>query len=727
VRLKHLINSGILKVFDVFKVITISLFFLFSSDGCLAQELDLYSLIDQNHITNDFLHPRFQKRVIPSNNKDQGNKEKLKQAENSGDHKAIIALSNALGLNALQKENSEAALIYFKKALSSAKKTGQAKAEAIALIECGLAEQQAKKFNSSLEWFSNAQVQLSKLSIPKLEAFLFAQLGQTHLQLGDLNTAEEFFTRASKGYAGLNADTENAASLNSAGEIQLRKNDYKRALQNFNSAMKIVESKAENKLKAVLQRNIGLVYFKKGKFEAALQSFKTSLSFDNQLLVHKLVKDACMQLFTLYSFSNDFEKADVYHEKYRSIKDSLVRAEKKKSGDAFLFQSEMEEKERVIAMLQKQYNSEVVSGDAKQMELSQLITKADVEIHQKDRALEEKTAEVQNLTKEKVLQQRDLARQELQISKQKNFKNLLLATSIIAFILILFLYNRYAFKKKSNLQLQTANDELENTLKQLRETQDQLLHSEKMASLGLLTAGIAHEIQNPLNFVINFSEGTLQVVDEFLGAKDEKEKTELAHEINTSLKKIHQHGKRAERIVKSMLQHSREGNGEKELTDINQLLYESIHLAYHGVIATHKEFQCEMIESFDKNIPKLNVIPQDLSRVFLNLANNAFYALREKGLQVNGFQSQMSIGTQLNSEFVEIRLRDNGSGIPKNKLDKIFQPFFTTKPSGQGTGLGLSMSYDIITKLHQGKIEVDSSPNEYTEFVIRLPLNISNG
>jgi len=156
-------------------------------------------------------------------------------------------------------------------------------------------------------------------------------------------------------------------------------------------------------------------------------------------------------------------------------------------------------------------------------------------------------------------------------------------------------------------------------------------------------------------------------------------------------------------------------------------LYESIHLAYHGVIATHKEFQCEMIESFDKNIPKLNVIPQDLSRVFLNLANNAFYALREKGLQVNGFQSQMSIGTQLNSEFVEIRLRDNGSGIPKNKLDKIFQPFFTTKPSGQGTGLGLSMSYDIITKLHQGKIEVDSSPNEYTEFVIRLPLNISNG
>ncbi|MBK7966957.1 MAG: GHKL domain-containing protein [Bacteroidetes bacterium] len=171
-----------------------------------------------------------------------------------------------------------------------------------------------------------------------------------------------------------------------------------------------------------------------------------------------------------------------------------------------------------------------------------------------------------------------------------------------------------------------------------------------------------------------------------------------------------------------MLQHSREGSGEKELVDLNQLLFESVNLAYHGVRATHKEFQCALVEQFDTNIPPIKVIPQDLSRVILNIANNAFYALREKSISQPAFKSELQISTSLLDQQVSISIKDNGTGIPKEKVDKIFQPFFTTKPSGQGTGLGLSMSYDIITKSHQGTIEIQSKENEFTEFIIHLPL-----
>ena len=695
--------------------------FLFSSTPLKAQVNDLNTWIQKNRITNEVRFPRFQKNIVVFTIDENATRKKLQEGQKESNSSKIISAAQALGLRLLMKNQPQNALPYFSQALEAAVKSKDAKAEIEIFVTIGLAYRLLNQNEKAFDYFKEAHQKNKSITSNETENYILSQLAQVSFELNDLKSSEEYFSRVSKSFTAQKKTTLAAISLNSLGELQLRNNDYNKSMESFKSALTGAASSNENILNGIIYRNLGLVYFKRGKFELALAEFNKSLTFDNQLLVHQLTKDACMQLFTLYSYQNNFEKADAFHEKYIGIKEFLGKRSKNKLSD-FENKWQAREKELVIDLLKKQHhNSTSVDGE-QQLELSQLITKTDLELNQKDEALEEKTAEVEQLTKENVIQQRDMARQELQLSKQKNFKNMLMGLSIAALAFLAFLYNRYLFKKKSNLKLQASNTELENTLKQLRETQDQLLQSEKMASLGLLTAGIAHEIQNPLNFVVNFSEGTLDVLSELVEAKTEQEKTELAKELNESLKKIHHHGKRAERIVKSMLQHSREGSGEKELVDINQLLYESVNLAYHGVRATHKDFQCAFKEQFESTIPPFYVIPQDLSRVFLNIANNAFYALREKTLNNPSFKSELKITTALQSNQVEIRIKDNGIGIPKEKVVKIFQPFFTTKPSGQGTGLGLSMSYDIVTKSHQGKIEIQSNENEYTEFIIQLPL-----
>ncbi|MBD0286512.1 MAG: two-component sensor histidine kinase [Flavisolibacter sp.] len=248
-----------------------------------------------------------------------------------------------------------------------------------------------------------------------------------------------------------------------------------------------------------------------------------------------------------------------------------------------------------------------------------------------------------------------------------------------------------------------------------------------MASLGELTAGIAHEIQNPLNFMNNFSEVNKELIDEMLHelAKGNKEEAEaIAGEIRENEYKINLHGRRADSIVKNMLQHSRKHTGQKEPTDINALAEEYMRLGYHGLRAKDKSFNAQLQTDFDTNIGKINVIPQDIGRVFLNLYNNAFYAVAgKKKVLKNGYEPMVSVSTRKLDNAVEISIRDNGPGISKKYTDKIFQPFFTTKPMGEGTGLGLSLSYDIITQGHGGEISVDTKEGEYAAFTIKLPLN----
>ena len=274
-------------------------------------------------------------------------------------------------------------------------------------------------------------------------------------------------------------------------------------------------------------------------------------------------------------------------------------------------------------------------------------------------------------------------------------------------------------------KLEAAKEQIEKTLVDLKQTQQQLIQSEKMASLGELTAGIAHEIQNPLNFVNNFSEVSNELLDEMkqeLERGNGQEAIEIVDNVKQNLEKILHHGKRADGIVKGMLQHSRTSSGQKELTDINALADEYLRLAYHGLRAKDKTFNAKFEIDLDKSIEKISVVPQEIGRVILNLINNAFYTVSEKKRHLNGtYEPTVIISTKRYEDKVEVKVKDNGNGIPQKVMEKIFQPFFTTKPTGQGTGLGLSLSYDIITKGHGGELKVETREGEGSEFIIQLP------
>jgi len=280
--------------------------------------------------------------------------------------------------------------------------------------------------------------------------------------------------------------------------------------------------------------------------------------------------------------------------------------------------------------------------------------------------------------------------------------------------------------EKLELKVKERTSELNQSLEELKATQSQLIQSEKMASLGELTAGIAHEIQNPLNFVNNFSEVNKELLDELEEEIDNGNYDEvkaLAKDVSANEEKIIFHGKRADGIVKGMLQHSRSSTGQKEITDINTLSDEYLRLAYHGLRAKDKSFNATLNTDFDDSIGKLNIVAQDMGRVILNLITNAFYVVKKKKEEnPKGYNPTVSVSTEKQDNMVLIKVSDNGDGVPKEVLDKIFQPFFTTKPSGEGTGLGLSLSYDIV-KAHGGELTVDTKQGEGTTFTIALPVN----
>ena len=318
------------------------------------------------------------------------------------------------------------------------------------------------------------------------------------------------------------------------------------------------------------------------------------------------------------------------------------------------------------------------------------------------------------------------------VTADKNRFVLLSLLAVLASFLIytFMLWRNNRFKQKANLKLET-------TLTELKSTQAQLIQSEKLASLGELTAGIAHEIQNPLNFVNNFSELSVDLVkdlkDEFKKPeKDEAYIDELFDDLSQNQEKINHHGKRASSIVKGMLEHSRASTGIKELTNINKLADEYLRLSYHGLRAKDKDFNATMETHFQDPLSKIEIIPQDIGRVLLNLINNAFYAVNQRhnleavktghALSLPKYQPTVTVSTQQIDNQIVIKVKDNGIGMSESVRAKVFQPFFTTKPTGQGTGLGLSLAYDIVTKGHGGTLEVLSTEGVGSEFILSLSI-----
>ena len=331
-----------------------------------------------------------------------------------------------------------------------------------------------------------------------------------------------------------------------------------------------------------------------------------------------------------------------------------------------------------------------------------------------------KEAQIQRLTKERLLRAQGARRQQQFV--------LGLGACVAVLGLVAFVLSRSnRARRRANAQLNEQKETLQTALADLQTAQNQLVQSEKMASLGELTAGIAHEIQNPLNFVNNFSEVSAELVDELLEHRQQPSpdptlEAELLTDVRQNLHKISQHGHRAAAIVRGMLEHARTSPGQKEPTDLNALLQEYGQLAYHSARAKDKAFQAQLTLALDPRLGPVAVVPQDLSRVLLNIFTNAFYAVQQKS-RVAGpeYQPEVQVRTQRTAGQVCLQIRDNGLGIPEAIRQKIFQPFFTTKPSGEGTGLGLSLSYDIITKGHGGTLGLASAEGEYTEFTIKLP------
>jgi two-component system NtrC family sensor kinase len=335
---------------------------------------------------------------------------------------------------------------------------------------------------------------------------------------------------------------------------------------------------------------------------------------------------------------------------------------------------------------------------------------------------------IQTLASQEDAHQKEIAAAKIAYQNQLKQYALIGGLGILLLVaLILFRNNRN--KRKANILLSKQKEEIQNTLSELKSTQKLLVQSEKMASLGELTAGIAHEIQNPLNFVNNFSEVNKELIGELVEEVDKgntEEAKAIANDIKENSEKINHHGKRAGDIVKGMLQHSQSSKGQKEPTDINALCDEYLRMSYHGLRAKDNGFNAIIKTDFDNSIGKINIVSQDIGRVLLNLYNNAFYAVNEKKKNADGnYQPLVTVRTSINppsgGRGAVITVTDNGSGIPKKIVDKIFQPFFTTKPTGQGTGLGLSLSYDIV-KAHGGEIKVQTKEGEGSTFIIQLPV-----
>ena len=298
---------------------------------------------------------------------------------------------------------------------------------------------------------------------------------------------------------------------------------------------------------------------------------------------------------------------------------------------------------------------------------------------------------------------------------------------------MVLIYSDITERKRSEAEIRAARDAAEAAYRELKAAQSSLIQAQKMAALGQLTAGIAHEIKNPLNFVNNFAELSVELLEELnesaapvLDTLDGDKRSEINEIIETltgNLEKIAEHGSRADGIVKSMLEHSRGVTSERREVDLNNLVEEALNLAYHGARAQDQTFNIILERDYDRNLAQIELVPQEMSRVFINLIGNGFYAATKRQREDGdpAFHPTLRVMTRDVGEAVEVHIRDNGVGIPAEIKDKLFQPFFTTKPTGEGTGLGLSISYDIVTQQHGGAIEVDSRLGEFTEFIVRLP------
>ncbi len=596
----------------------------------------------------------------------------------------------------------------------------------------------------ALEYFLNSIDFLKKFEYHDLLFEMYNLPGVCYKVLGDHVTAVSYFKKFLELYEKIKAEIGNnfhESTIRHVGYVYINLGSSLVHLKQFEEAKhflhlgkEIADQKNMPILKGRYFKNLALIDEKLNNKDGILQNRIKAFSEFQKNDIKNWASGEANLIAWLYFDKNDLETA--LHYAHQSFNLSS-----KNSGNYRHASFTLSRIYELLGQIQKSldYLKLHQQSTEKFIEKSSKNTIANAEIKN---VLENRKREIAVLEKETLLKEQKTKNQQLWIF---SIAGALLSALFVAFIL----YRNNKTKQKANAQLKRQKAKVERTLDQLKATQAQLIQSEKMASLGELTAGIAHEIQNPLNFVNNFSEINKELVNELkeeLEVGNSQLATEIANDIIENENKISHHGKRAEAIVKGMLQHSRTETGEKEPTDINALCNEYLRLSYHGLRAKDKSFNAEFKMEADKNLKKINVVPQDIGRVLLNLINNAFHAVDKKARSntpqppiggaessPNKYKPEVVVRTSSSKSpsgdsrlpdgqvGVNITVTDNGEGIPSEIKDKIFQPFFTTKPTGSGTGLGLSLSYDIV-KAHGGEISVESRKNEGTTFTILIPV-----
>ena len=683
-----------------------------------------------------------------------GELEQLSKNPNYIEDTVYLTKANELGF-LLAETNPDSAFQFLKNQIELCRKAGFQKGESDALKIYGNALQNKGDFNAALKYYQDALVIAEGIADKNLVPGILNNIGLVHYNLGNYADALSKFYDAIKGAETSGNLYVKAAALNNIASIYFEQEKLEEAKLKYKEMLEIYRKLGNQGRVILAYNNIGDVELKQNRPLEALENLRIGHRSALELESPEFIEMTARTLAGIYTALDSVEKAEKYFLQSIEIareKGYGVPYSQSLIGLADLFYKKGNYLEAYDFVNEGLIQAEQMGQPMQIRNANELLSKILEKQGNYSEALEryklfKQFSDSINNTQGKRLataleSEYEFSKRTLELEKSSLRQQWIIFSSaigLITFLVILFLVyrNRNSLNKayhnlmEKNVEIGQKNTVLENTLTQLKSTQQLLIQSEKMASLGELTAGIAHEIQNPLNFVNNFSEISMELVEEMnqeIDKGDLEEAKFLASELKGNLTRINTHGKRAGSIVKGMLEHSRKSEGKKEPTDLNQLADECLRLSFHGLRAKDKSFNADFKTALDPNLPQLDVVSQDIGRVLLNLINNAFYACTDQSRQESDsddnhsiIKPQVIITTEKKEKEVIITVKDNGPGIPDSIKEKIFQPFFTTKPAGKGTGLGLSLSYDII-KAHGGELQVESTVGLGTSFIIHLPV-----
>ncbi len=649
-----------------------------------------------------------------------------------------VNLLNQISSAYVYKDSTEG-IIYARKSLALARRLTWKKGIATAYMYLGNAYTFKSDYLQGLTAYLSGLKIAEELNDKSQISNLTGGIGLIYFDLDNYPQALANFKKALKGFEELGDKRGVAVWLNNISGVYSRQGEHGKALDYRLKLLKLNEAMGGRGLpKELIFDNLGQSYLNLADYTKALTYLQKGLNLSKANSNKRILVRSYNNLSTLYLKIATDRNATFLTTLLSSNKTSTLRKANAYADSAIVLAKEQSDLRYLYRAYQTRSQIQNALGEpqAALTSYQDYITTKDLVINQQN------TNQIAVATLGYEFDKKETAfkfEQQLttvQLQQQKQQRTYLLGgVGLLLALLGLIVYG-YAQKQKANTVLQQQKEEIntqrtkaENALTELRITQTQLIQKEKMASLGELTAGIAHEIQNPLNFVNNFSEVSAELVTELEEEQHKPDRdtdleAELLGDLKQNLQKINHHGGRASAIVKGMLEHSRTGTGEKRPTNLNALADEYLKIAYHGLRAKEKDFNAELVTDFDPTMGQVEMMPQELGRVLLNLYNNAFYAVKEKQKTAPpDYQPAITVRTLAlhGGNGAEIRVSDNGMGIPESVKAKIFQPFFTTKPTGEGTGLGLSLSYDIITKGHGGSLSVESQEGEGTIFVIQLP------